>query len=86
MEKILGSSPNVKIISFLLDHLGEALNKTQIIQGARVGRTTFYSRIDMFVEENIVKSFGSGRTTLYQLNEGHPVISALLRLKQEGHI
>lgn len=86
MEKILGPSPNVKIISFLLDHPREALNKTQIIKGSRVGRNTFYNRIDMLVKNNIVKPFGSGRTTLYQLNEEHPVIRALLKLRQEGHL
>lgn len=86
MERILGSSPQIRIISFLLDHPEDALNKTKIIKGARVGRNTLYKKLKVLIKEDIVKTIGEGRTTLYQLNLDHPVIRKLLKLRREGHL
>ena len=86
MERILGSSPNVKIISFLLDHPEEALNMSEIIEGSHIGRNTFYSKIGVLVEEEIVKTLGKERSTLYQLNVNHHLIKYLLTLRREGHL
>ena len=73
----------MKIISFLLNHPDEALNKTTIIEGAGVGRTTFYKKLGSLVDEHVLVPIGSGRTTLYQLNDNNPLIKALLRLRKE---
>lgn len=86
MKKIFGEDPKVKIISFLLDHPEEPLNKTSIIKGAGVGRNTFYKKLPDLKEEGIITFVGSGRGTLCQLNVKNPVIEALLKLRQEGHL
>jgi predicted transcriptional regulator len=86
MEKIFGDSPQVRIISFLLDHPQVAVNKTKIIQGANVGRNTLYKKLENLIQEDIVIEIGEGRSTLYQLNSNHPVIRSLLKLKGEGHL
>lgn len=86
MKRIFGVDPKVKIISFLLDHPEESLNKTSIIKGAGVGRNTFYKKLPDLKEEGIITFIGSGRGALCQLNVENPVIKALLKLRREGHL
>lgn len=86
MKGIFGEDPKVKIISFLLDHPEEPLTKTSIIKGAGVGRNTFYKKLSDLEDEGIITFIGSGRGTLCKLNVENPVIEALLKLRQEGHL
>jgi DNA-binding transcriptional ArsR family regulator len=86
MKRIFGEDPKVKIISFLLDHPEDPLNKTSIVKGAGVGRNTFYNKLPDLKEEGVIMSIGSGRGALCKLNVENPVVKALLKLRREGHL
>lgn len=77
----LGDSPLLRVIDFLIDNKLFDYSKKQIMEGAGVGKATFYKYFGRLEESGIVKVTRSfGKTKLYQLNEENPVVKKILEI------
>jgi hypothetical protein len=86
LEEIFSDSPTFRIISFLISNEDRLLNKSQIIEDSKIGRNTFYKRINKLLALNIILEIGEDRTKLYKINNNHPLIKCLIDLRKKGII
>jgi len=78
----LGDSPAMRIMDFLLDNRLFDYSKKQIIEGAGIGKVTFYTYWPRLEKAGFVKATRKfGKTTLYKLNENNPVIEELKKIE-----
>ena len=79
LKHIFGETPVIKIIDFLIDHLGYDYSKTEIARHVGIGWTTMNRHWSALEEWNlVVPARKIGRATLYKLNEDNPIVSQLL--------
>jgi DNA-binding transcriptional ArsR family regulator len=80
----LGDSPLLKIVDFLMDNRLFEYSKKEIIEGAGIGKATFYKYWGRLEETGIVKVTREfGKTKLFALNEESPVVRRLTELELE---
>jgi len=82
--KALTKSPQLKVLSVLVEEPNEELTKSQIAQKAGIGRTTLY-RIweDLEKMKAIVPSKQVGAVTLYKINLESSIVQSILNIKQQ---
>jgi len=77
-----GENPMLRIIDFLLDNRLFDYSKKQIVEGAGIGKATFYKYWDRLEKKGIVKVTRSfGKTKLYKLNEQNPVVKKIMEIE-----
>ena len=78
----LGENPVFKIIDFLIDNKGIDVTKKEIIEGARISRASLFKCWKQLEAQEIVlikRKFG--KTKLYTLNSGNPIVKKILELE-----
>lgn len=80
--KFLGENPIFKIIDFLIENKGIDLSKKEIIEGAEISRASFFNYWKQIEEQEIaIVTRKFGKTKLYTLNSGNPLVKKLLELE-----
>jgi len=80
--KFLGENPVFRIIDFLIENKGMDVTKKDIIEGAGISRASLFNCWKQLEEQEIVlvrRQFG--KTKLYTLNSGNPIVKKLLELE-----
>ncbi|MEM3653552.1 MAG: helix-turn-helix domain-containing protein, partial [Candidatus Bathyarchaeia archaeon] len=82
--KALTKSPQLKVLSILVERPNEELTKSQIAQKAGIGRTTLY-RVweDLEKMKAIVPTKQVGAITLYRVNLESSIVQSVLNIKQQ---
>jgi len=77
-----GESPTLRILDFLLENRLFDYSKTQIVEGAGIGKATFYKYWDNLEQKGMVKvTRAFGKTRLYKLNEKSPVVRKIMEIE-----
>lgn len=80
--KVIGESPVLKTIDFLIENKDMDYCKQDIAKGAEISRTTLFHCWDQLEKAGIVKPTRKfGKTTLYSLNTKNPVVKKILELE-----
>ena len=80
--KFLGKNPLFEIIDFLIENKGMDVTKKDIIEGASISRASLFKYWNQIEEQEIVKITRQfGKTKLYTLNSGNPIVKKLLELE-----
>ncbi|MFH1376777.1 MAG: hypothetical protein ABIH25_04020 [Candidatus Woesearchaeota archaeon] len=80
--KFLGENPLFEIIDFLIENKGMDVTKKDIIEGASISRASLFKYWNQIEEQEIVKITRQfGKTKLYTLNSGNPIVKKLLELE-----
>jgi DNA-binding transcriptional ArsR family regulator len=87
LKHIFGETPAIKILDFLIDHIGYDYSKTEITEHAGIGWTTINRHWGTLEEWNLVTPTRKiGRATLYKLNEENPIVSQLLEFDEVASV
>ena len=79
--EVLGDTPELRIIDFLITNMHDKLYKNEIIERIGSNRTTFFKTWKNLEKYSIVTPFKKvGRSTLFQLNLENKFVKWLLRL------
>ena len=79
--EVLGDTPELRIIDFLITNMHDKLYKNEIIKRIGSNRTTFFKAWKNLEKYDIVTPFKKvGRSTLFQLNLENKFVKWLLRL------
>lgn len=83
LKHIFGETPAIKILDFLIDHIGYDYSKTEIAGHAGIGWTTINRHWRNLEEwDLVIPTRKIGRATLYKLNEENPIVSQLLEFDE----
>ena len=67
--KVIGNTPKIKVLEFLIEGRELDYSISDIAEGAGIGRTTLFRIWNDFVESGIVKNTSNiGNAKLYKLN------------------
>ncbi len=80
--EFLGENPIFRIIDFLIENKGLDVTKKDIIEKAGISRAAFFKYWGQIEKQDIVlvtRKFG--KTKLYTLNSGNPIVKKLLELE-----
>lgn len=78
---VMGNTPFVRVIDFLLENRPFDYSKTQIAKSSEVGWSTLHGIWKILERTNIVKQTRSvGKSQMYKLNEENPVVRKLIEL------
>ncbi|MGC9517442.1 MAG: hypothetical protein ACP5C3_07085 [Methanomicrobiales archaeon] len=82
LTKIFGSSPQVKLIDYLVAHPWEEFSKTQLAEGAQITRPTVYKLLDkLILKKLVIKTKKVGNIQLYQTNSKSSIIKYISSLQ-----
>ncbi len=82
--EIFGTSPKVRIISFLLDFPFNDFTKEEMVRNLGMSKTTFYNNFGILEKYKIVLSSRKiGRATLYKINLEHPLVKRIKEMERE---
>lgn len=82
--RVLGKSPRLMIIDFLIDNPIFDFSKTEMIAGIELCKPTFYKYFSPLLDEGIVKiSRKIGRSEMYQLDRKNPTVIAILEFEEK---
>jgi len=77
--EVLGDSPILKIVDYLIENRLFDYSKKDIIEGTGIGRATFFKYWKNLEQFGIVKSTRKfGKTKLYKLNEESRIVKLLI--------
>jgi len=80
--EFFGNSPQFRIIDFLLENRLRDFTKTEIAKGAGISWASLFNHWAELEKNNIVKpTRGIGKITLYQLDEGAPMVKQLRKME-----
>jgi predicted nucleotidyltransferase len=79
LDEILGSRGNVGVLRVLCRH-GGPLPTRSVADRSRLTRQGIKKALDQLVALGIVEPVGQGRSLLYELNEEHPLATAITGL------
>jgi len=84
LAKVLGYSPKMKILDYLLDFPTNDFTKKEIIDALGMSKQTFYKYFDDLEDSGIVKVNRTiGKAKLYVVNRGNPVVKDLVNLERK---
>jgi DNA-binding transcriptional ArsR family regulator len=82
--EILGASPKIRIINFLLDFPMNDFTKEELVKNVRMSKTTFYASFKILTKYQIVlPSRKIGRAILYRINLEHPIVMLIKELEHK---
>jgi len=83
-EGIFGSTPELKVLQFLLAHSHFDYTKKEIAEHAGISRQTVYNVLDIFLTWGIIKETRKiGNVTLYTLHKTNPLVQAFKKFDNE---
>lgn len=83
MIKVLGYSPKMRILDYLLDFPTSDFTKKEIIDALGMSKQTFYKYFDDLGEVGIVKVNRTiGKAKLYKVNRENPIVMDLVNMEK----
>lgn len=80
--QLTGEMPLFKIVDFLVENKGIDFTKKDIAEGAMIARASLFNYWPELEKRQIVKVTRQfGKTKLYTLNSGSPIIKKILELE-----
>ncbi len=80
--QLTGEMPLFKIVDFLVENKGLDFTKKDIAEGAEIARASLFNYWPELEKRQIVKVTRQfGKTKLYTLNSGSPIIKKILELE-----
>lgn len=80
--KLVGDSPLMRVIDFLIENKGMDFCKKDIAEGAEISRTSlFYCWNDLEMAGVLKQTRKFGKTALYTLDAKNPVVKKMLELE-----
>lgn len=84
LSKVLGESPQLRIIDFFLDNKLFDFSKKEIIEGTKMSKATFYGVWKELERQEIVRlSRAFGNTKLYKLNMNNLLVQGLIKVEEK---
>ncbi len=84
ITKVLGYSPKMKILDYLLDFPTNDFTKKEIIDALGMSKQTFYKYFDDLVEVGIVRVNRTiGKAKLYKVNRENPIVKDLVNMEKK---
>lgn len=84
LVKVLGSSPKMKILDYLLDFPTNDFTKKEIIETLGMSKQTFYKYFDDLEEVGIVKVNRTiGKAKLYKVNRENSIVEDLVNMEKK---
>lgn len=82
-QEVMGSSPRMRVLDYLLEGRELDVSMTDIIEGAGTGRQTTYEIVDeLRAHGMLVHTRTLGRSRLFQLHMKHPVVKKLVEIDE----
>ena len=83
-EGIFGSTPELKVLQFLLAHSHFDYTKKELAEHAGISRQTVYNVLDIFLAWGIIKETRKiGNVTLYTLHKTNQLVQAFKKFDNE---
>lgn len=83
LMRILGYSPKMKILDYLLDFPTNDFTKKEIIDALGMSKQTFYKYFDDLEDVGIVKvNRAIGKAKLYKVNYENPMVVDLINMEK----
>lgn len=83
LMKVLGYSPKMRILDYLLDFPTNDFTKKEIIEALGMSKQTFYKYFDDFEEVGIVKVNRTiGKAKLYKVNYENSFVQDLVNMEK----
>ena len=83
LKHVFGETPVIKILDFLINHMGHDYSKTEIAERVGIGWTTISRHWDGLLDWKLVTPTRQiGRATMYKLNEDNLVIMQMLKFDE----
>lgn len=83
LMRVLGYSPKMKILDYLLDFPTNDFTKKEIIEALGMSKQTFYKYFDDLEGVGIVKvNRAIGKAKLYKVNYENPVVMDLVNMEK----
>jgi DNA-binding transcriptional ArsR family regulator len=83
LMRVLGYSPKMKILDYLLDFPTNDFTKKEIIDALGMSKQTFYKYFDDLEDVGIVKvNRAIGKAKLYKVNYENPVVRDLVNMEK----
>lgn len=80
--QLTGEMPLFKIVDFLVENKGMDFTKKDIAEGADIARASLFNYWPELEKREIIKvTRAFGKTKLYTLNSGSPVVKKILELE-----
>ncbi len=84
LMKVLGRSPKMKILDYLLDFPTNDFTKKEIIETLGMSKQTFYKYFDDLEEVGIVKVNRTiGKAKLYKVNRENTIVKDLVNMERK---
>ena len=84
LMRVLGYSPKMRILDYLLDFPTNDFTKKEIIEALGMSKQTFYKYFDDFEEVGIVKvNRAIGKAKLYKVNYENPFVQDLVNMEKK---
>ena len=82
--KIIGSTPELRIVDFLMDNLTLDFTKKEIMESIGMAKRTLYRALPKLEKERVVKvSRKIGKAKLYKINDENPIITYFRKIEKE---
>ncbi|MEM3007517.1 MAG: winged helix-turn-helix domain-containing protein [Candidatus Nitrosotenuis sp.] len=83
LMRVLGYSPKMRILDYLLDFPTNDFTKKEIIDALGMSKQTFYKYFDDLEDVGIVKvNRAIGKAKLYKVNYENPVVTDLVNMEK----
>jgi response regulator of citrate/malate metabolism len=84
ISAVLGHSPQMRILNYLLDFPTNDFTKKEIIQALGMSRQTFYKYFDSLEESEMIKVNRSiGKAKLYKIDRSNPMIKTITEFERK---
>lgn len=78
LTKYFGNCPQTRVIDLLVSHPWSEFTKSEMAEGANIGRPTLYKFFNELLEDDLIEPVRKiGNTQLYKVNYNSPVIKAI---------
>lgn len=82
--KIIGSTPELRIVDFLMDNLTLDFTKKEIMESIGMAKRTLYRALPKLEKEGVVKvSRKIGKAKLYKINDENLIITYFRKIERE---
>ena len=77
---VFGNRPEVRVLDFLMDHVGYDYTITDVARETGVSRPTLYKMWDNFIQLGLIKKTRRiGNAQLYELDDENPIVKKMVQ-------